>query len=185
MGAFPRTDRLLTYADYRSWELAEGERYEVIFGEAFAMSAPSERHQSILVELFGRFDACLKGKVFPAPHVLRPFYREDGGDDTIVQPDITVALDEEKHGEEGCRGVPDLVIEILTPFNTAIEMQRKFALYQRVGIPEYWIVDPESRELTMYSFGERTVFQIFRDGDTVMSKALAEVRIVLDRIFDL
>jgi len=71
MGALPKADRLFTYADYKDWELAEGERYELIYGEAFAMSAPNERHQLILGELFSQFHVYLRGKpckVFPSPY---------------------------------------------------------------------------------------------------------------------
>jgi len=44
-------DKCYTYADYKEWELAEGERYEIIYGKANAMSAPNTYHQSILMEL--------------------------------------------------------------------------------------------------------------------------------------
>jgi len=187
MGALPQEDRLFTYADYKDWELAEGERYEVIYGEAFAMSAPGERHQLILMELASQFHVYLKGKpcrVFPAPYDVRLFYREDDGDDTVVQPDITVVCDEKKRGSEGCRGAPDLVVEILSPSNSAIEMQRKFGLYQRAGIREYWVVDPENKELTIYRFGENLGFHVYKGGDTVTSTVLTGLRIVLDQIFD-
>ena len=104
-----------TYADYKEWELAEGERCEVIYGEAFAMSAPNERHQTILMELSSQFHAYLKGKpckVYPALFDVRFFYKEDESDDTVIQPDIVVVCDEKKRGEEGCRGAPDLSISL-------------------------------------------------------------------------
>jgi len=187
MGALPKDDVLFTYADYRDWELAEGERYELIHGEAFAMSAPGALHQLVLGELFAQFHAYLKGrpcKVFPAPYDVRLFYREDGGDDTVVQPDITVVCDEKKRGGEGCRGAPDLVVEILSPSNTAIEMQRKFGLYRTAGVREYWIVDPENRELTTYGFAENLGFSVYKSGDTVSSAVLEGLRVALDQVFD-
>ena len=155
MGALPQTDSLFTYADYRDWELAEGERYELIYGEAFAMAAPGERHQLVLGELFAQFHAYLKGKpckVFPAPYDVRLFYREDDCDDTVVQPDITVVCDEKKRGGEGCRGAPDLVVEILSPSNSASEMGRKFRLYRNAGVREYWVLSPEDKVLGTYRF---------------------------------
>ena len=48
MGALPKEERAFTYADYKEWELKEGERYELIYGEAYAMAAPNARHQEIL-----------------------------------------------------------------------------------------------------------------------------------------
>ena len=71
MGALPKEKRHFTYADYKEWELAEGERYEVIYGEAYAMAAPNTRHQEILMELSSLFHVYLRGKpckVYPAQH---------------------------------------------------------------------------------------------------------------------
>ena len=135
MGALPKEkeERIFTYADYKEWELDEGERYELIYGEAFAMSGPNTKHQVIFRELFGQFYNYLHGKpcqVFPAPYDVRLFYEEDESDDTVVQPDIAVVCDEKKRGSEGCRGAPELVVEILSPTNTTLEMERKFKLYQ-------------------------------------------------------
>ena len=86
----------------------------------------------------------------------------------MVQPDITVICDEKKRGYEGCRGVPDLVIEILSPSNTAIEMERKLKLYQDAGVKEYWIVDPENNGVTVYRFQEGAILTYFyKSADTI------------------
>ena len=155
MGALPKEESLFTYADYKEWELGVRERYEIVYGEAFAMAGPNTRHQEILGELFSQFHAYFRGKpckVYPAPYDIRLFYEEDESDDTVVQPDISVICDEKKRGPEGCRGAPDLVVEILSPSNTAIEMERKLKLYQQAGVREYWVVDPQNSGLTVYCF---------------------------------
>ena len=160
MSALPKEERPFTYADYKDWELKEGERFELIDGEPYAMSAPNARHQEILGELFSQFQIFLRGKpckAYPAPYDVRLFYKTDESDDTVVQPDIVVVCDEKKRGPEGCRGAPDLVIEILSPSNTAIEMERKLKLYQEAGVKEYWIVDPENNGLTVYRFQEGAI----------------------------
>jgi len=187
MGASPKTDRLFTYADYRDWELAEGERYEIIHGEAFAMSAPSARHQLILTELLTQFHVYLRGKpckVFPAPYDVRLFYRADDGDDTVVQPDITIVCDERKRGDEGCRGAPDLVVEILSPSNSAMEMERKLRLYKQAGVREYWVVDPEMNGLSVFYFGESLAFNVYKNDDTVSVGVLPGLEISLRQVFD-
>ena len=162
MGALPKEKegRRFTYADYKGWELDEGERFELINGEAFAMSGPNTRHQAILMALSSQIYVYLRDKpckVFPAPYDVRLFYEEDESDDTVVQPDIVVICDEKKIGPEGCRGAPDLVIEILSPSNAAIEMERKFKLYRRAGVREYWIVDGENNGLTVYHFQDGAI----------------------------
>jgi len=104
-----------------------------------------------------RYNFFLRGKpcrVFYAPYDVRLFYREDESDDTVVQPDIMVICDKTRIGDEGCRGAPDLVIEILSPSNTALEMERKRVLYQRAGVREYWVVDTRDNRITVYCFKE-------------------------------
>ncbi|MDR0403348.1 MAG: Uma2 family endonuclease, partial [Treponema sp.] len=146
-------ERRFTYADYKEWELDEGERFELIGGKAYAMAAPNDFHQAILVELVLQIASYLRGKpckVRPAPYDVRLFYAEDESDDTVVQPDISVICDESKRGTEGCRGAPDLVVEILSPSNTGEELVRKFNLYLEAGVREYWVVAPESKTVQSY-----------------------------------
>jgi len=187
MGALPKAERHFTYADYKEWELAEGERYEVIYGEAYAMAAPNAKHQEILMAISGQFYNYLLGKpckVYPAPYDVRLYYEEDESDDTVVQPDITVICDEQKRGYEGCRGAPDLVIEILSPSNTAIEMQRKLKLYQDAGVREYWIVDPENKSVTAYRFQQGAIqFYIYKSADTVPVAIFPDLKINLPQVF--
>ena len=182
-----KEERWFTYADYKEWELAEGERYELIDGEAFAMSAPNTRHQEILGELFSQIHTYLRGKpcrVYPAPFDVRLFYEEDESDDTVVQPDISVICDEKKRGYEGCRGAPDLVVEILSPSNTAIEMERKLKLYYEAGVREYWVVDPENKGLTVYRFQEEgIVVKTYKNADTVPVAIFPGLDIALEQVF--
>jgi len=187
MGALPKEKRHFTYADYKEWELAEGERYEVIYGEAYAMAAPNARHQEISTVLVSQFYNYLQGKpykVYPAPFDVRLFYEEDESDDTVVQPDITVICDEKKRGYEGCRGAPDLVIEILSPSNTAIEMERKLKLYQNAGVREYWIIDPENNGVTVYQFQKGAIqFFTYESANTVPVAIFPGLNITLEQVF--
>jgi len=162
MGALPKeeSERRFTYADYKEWELKEGERYELIHGEAFAMAGPNTKHQVVLREIFGQLYNHLRGKpcqAFVAPYDVRLFYEEDESDDTVVQPDIMVVCDKGKIGDEGIRGAPDLVIEILSPSKTAREMGRKFRLYRNAGVREYWVVSPEDKALETYLFDDNVI----------------------------
>ncbi|GHU05540.1 hypothetical protein FACS1894147_11810 [Spirochaetia bacterium] len=179
--------RRFTYADYKDWELAEGERYEIIDGEAYAMSAPNTYHQSILMELAKQIAVYLTGKpckVYPAPFDVRLFFEEDESDDTVVQPDISIICDKEKRGKEGGHGAPDFVAEILSPSNTAIEMQRKYELYQEAGVREYWVLDPEDKTLHTYRFrGEKVASHVYRSSDTVPLGIFNDLEIALEPVF--
>jgi len=187
MGALPKEEPYYTYADYKEWELDEGERFELIEGEAYAMSAPNTRHQAILGELFYQIYNFLRGKpckAFSSPFDVRLFYKADESDDTVVQPDISVICDRKKLGTEGCRGAPDLVIEILSPSNTAIEMGQKLKLYREAGVREYWIVDPENNEITVYCFqNKKTDIKTYKSTDTVAVTIFPGLNIPLEQVF--
>jgi len=176
-----------TYKDYKEWELKPGERFEIINGVAYAMSAPNTEHQRISMFLSGKFFVYLDGKTcqpFAAPYDVRLFYEEDESDTTVVQPDLIVVCDPKKLGPEGCRGAPDLVIEILSPSNTVIEMNRKLNIYREAGVPEIWIVDPEEKQVEVYRLsGDRYAPQILRMGDVLKSAQFPGFEIPLEALF--
>jgi Uma2 family endonuclease len=189
--ALLKKDRRWTYRDYRDyreWDLKEGERYEIIYGVAYAMSAPNDRHQALLIALAAKFYTFLEGKpckVYPAPYDVRLFYEEDESDDTVVQPDISVICDEKKRGSEGCRGAPDLVVEILSPSNSTLEMDRKLDLYMHSGVGEYWVVAPEERVVHVHHFreGKTRPLTVYKAGDRAVSDILPGLEIPLKAIF--
>ncbi|MDR0449844.1 MAG: Uma2 family endonuclease [Treponema sp.] len=180
-------NRKFTYADYKSWELKKGERFELIYGEAYAMAAPNTVHQRLATQLTGEFYVFFKGKaceVFTAPFDVRLFYEAGESDDTVVQPDLLVVCDPEKLGPEGCRGAPDLALEILSPSNTAIEMNLKLNLYQEARIREYWTVDPENRRVSAYRLqGGLYIVQSYRAGDTAEAAIFPGLKIELPALF--
>jgi Uma2 family endonuclease len=183
----PDENQSFTYADYKSWELAEGERYELIDGSAYAMAAPNDQHQAISMELARQIANFLQGKpckVRPAPYDVRLFYEEDESDTTVVQPDISVICDEEKRGPEGCRGAPDLVIEVLSPSNTSEESVRKFNLYLKAGVKEYWIVAPKSKTVQVYVFQDNSYLgTTFDAGSLLASAAIKGLVVSLKEVF--
>jgi Uma2 family endonuclease len=187
MRALPKGEKLFSYADYKKWDLDEGERYELIYGEAYAMPTPNTRHQAILMEILCQFLIYLKGKpckVYPAPFDVRLFYEEDESDDTVVRPDISIVCDEKKRGPEGCRGAPDLVVEILSPANSAIEMEIKFALYQEAGVREYWVVNPRNNSLKVYCFHNgKITANVYNNSDTVKVSVFPDLAIALEQVF--
>jgi len=180
-------DKYYTYADYKEWELAEGERFELIYGEAYAMSAPNTYHQLIQMELAKQIAVYLTGKpckVFPAPFDVRLFFEESEGDDTVVQPDVTVICDRKKIGTEGGRGAPDFIAEILSPSNTAIEMQIKFELYRKAGVREYWVLNPKNKTLHVYDFKDDAIFpRTYRSTQTAKVGIFPDLEIALEPVF--
>ncbi|MDE6844487.1 MAG: Uma2 family endonuclease [Lachnospiraceae bacterium] len=165
--------KLYTVADIEA--LPEGERAELIDGEMFMMASPTLTHQDILVGLSSKiwnYIAEHKGecKVLPAPFAV--YIAND--DRNYVEPDISVICDKEKLDEKGCHGAPDWVIEIVSPSSRHMDYERKLSLYEAAGVREYWIVDSEQRNVTVYnlehgeepkmhSFSERVKAGIYED----------------------
>jgi Uma2 family endonuclease len=180
-------ERRYTYADYKDWELKPGERYELIDGIAYAMSAPNTEHQRISAMLTAELYTFLKDKtcrVFAAPFDVRLFYEEDESDDTVVQPDLVVVCDPAKLGKEGYRGAPDVAIEILSPSNTVIEMSRKLDVYHDAGVREYWVIDPDKKLALVYRLKEgQYILQSLEAEDSILSDALPGLEIRLPEVF--
>ena len=153
--ALPAEKNSYTFADMLAWE--EDDRFELQDGEIVMMAPPSRIHQEISGELFRQLANFLEGKkcrVYAAPFAVRLF--EEDGDTpedvrTVLEPDISVVCDAGKLDKRGCKGAPDLVIEILSPSTRGNDRLIKFNLYERAGVREYWIVDPDTRIVLVHT----------------------------------
>ena len=147
--AQPAEKARYTFADALTWN--ENERIEIINGEALMMAPPSRVHQEISGEIFRQLANYLEGKkcrVYAAPFAVRLFERDVEAPedvDTMVEPDLSVVCDSDKLDKYGCKGAPDVVIEILSPSTQRHDRLVKLGLYQRAGVREYWIVNPEDQ----------------------------------------
>lgn len=149
MATSPQEHRF-TYRDYVTWP--DDERWEVIGGEAYAMTpSPGENHQSVSLELALQIGVPLRGmecRLYQAPFdvVL--------SDEDVVQPDLLVVCDPKKITEKYIAGAPDLVIEILSPSTAVRDLREKRTLYERNGVREYLVVDPEKQIVYRYLLGD-------------------------------
>ena len=178
-----------TLADALAWD--EQDRIELVYGDPVMMAPPTRAHQKAVMELSAQLHAYLKGKkceVYPAPFAVRLF--EQDGDrpedvDTMVEPDITVVCDPSKLDDTGCKGAPDLVMEILSPSTTRHDRFTKFNLYQRAGVREYWIVDPADKSVQAFVLedGRYTAKDFGAAGDTVWVNVLDDCTIDLSQVF--
>jgi len=137
--ALPDYNRLYTVEEY--YKIREDVRAELYEGYLVVMQAPTLRHQGIFGEIYANMYMFLKGKnckVFSSPGV-QLFEKEA----TIFEPDIVVVCEKSKLGKRNVEGTPDLVIEILSPSTARMDRKLKFDKYQKAGVKEYWIVDPE------------------------------------------
>ncbi len=175
-----------TEADY--YALPDDIRVELIDGEFYDMAAPSQLHQ----EMLGRLASIImdhidknKGK---CKVIMAPFdVKLEESRDNIVQPDISVICDREKLDGKRCNGAPDWVIEIASPGSVNLDYVKKLKLYQRAGVREYWIIDPEDESILVYGFESKiNRFAAFGFKDTVPSGIIKDLSIdfaaVMERI---
>lgn len=183
--------RTYTYGDYLTWN--DEERWELIDGVPYNMTpAPNRSHQKISGELFKQIAVYLTGKtceVYAAPFDVR-LPEGDEADEfirTVVQPDIVVYCDPRKLDERGAKGPPDLAIEILSPYTAAKDMRIKMALYERVGVKEYWLIDPGNKTLQVFSrFTSEERFgrpETYTTGDQVKVGILENLVVDLGMVF--
>lgn len=179
-----------TYADYLLWRF--NERVELITGRIFKMSpAPRSWHQKISMELSSHFHIFLKGKscaVFAAPFDVRlPVAGEDyAKSENVVQPDISVVCDPQKIDSLGCKGAPDLIVEIISKSSVTKDLHEKYDLYQASGVKEYWIIHPYDKTLSINVRNEYGIYQagkLLTKGDIATSTILPGLAIDLTEVF--
>ena len=179
-----------TFADCLTWD--ENEHIEIIDGKAFMMATPSRIHQEISFEIgrqLGNYPEGNQCKVYLSPFGVRLFER--AGDrpedvDTIVEPDISVIRDRSKLDKYGCKGAPDMVIEVLSPSTQRHDQLVKLNLYQRAGVQEYWIVDPENRTVRVLLQTGNGIFQtheVYGQEDVAKVNVLDGCFIELSKVF--
>jgi Uma2 family endonuclease len=134
--------------------LPEGTLAELIDGILYMSPSPVARHQRVLSLLSAQMVMFTEknnlGQVFVAPFDV---YLEEHAN--AVQPDILFIAKANLSIIQGhVHGVPDLIIEILSEGNPTHDTKRKKDLYEKFGVKEYWIVDPESKETTGYTLSD-------------------------------
>jgi len=127
-------------------------------------------------------------KIYVAPFDVRiPENKEADGDiKTVVQADLVVVCDLKKLNERGCRGAPDLVIEVVSPFSADRDRKIKKSLYERAGVKEYWIVDYIEKTVEVYLLNKEGKYnkpEIYVEGDKVPVSIFRNFNIDLALVF--
>lgn len=176
-----------TYDDFLKFP-NDGRRHEIIDGAHYVTPSPNTKHQTISKRLTVAIDIHLMrhagGSVFAAPFdvVL--------SDLDIVEPDL-IYISRERAGvltEQHVRGAPDLVVEILSPGTRRTDEITKRKLYERYGVSEYWVVDPELESIKVYRRGDAHTFTRAAElsaesGDALTTPLLPNFSVSLSKIF--
>ena len=178
----------LTYDDYVLFP-EDGKRHELIDGEHYVTPTPNRKHQTISGNLFGLIWSYLQqhriGRVFSAPFdvILSHF--------DVVEPDL-LYLSRERMAQietsPWVRGAPDLVVEVGSKSTRKRDETIKRRLYERFGVSEYWVVDPELDSIKVYrrvgERYERAAELTLESDDTLTTPLLPGLEMPLAKIFE-
>ncbi|SHH33346.1 Uma2 family endonuclease [Desulfosporosinus lacus] len=185
-----KEEKPYTYADYLTYP--EGERWEIMNGAPYMQAAPAPIHQAILMELAKQIAVYLTGKpcrIYPAPFCVRlpqGYEKNDIEVKNVVEPDISIICDKSKIDDKGCNGAPDMVIEIISPASIKTDRVIKFNLYEKAGVQEYWIVEPEQRMVSVFQLQKNGRFsrpEMYTDEDSIRVSLFADLEIDMGAVF--
>jgi Uma2 family endonuclease len=177
----------LTYDDFLLFP-DDGKRHELIDGEHYVTPSPNIRHQEISGRLYLLIGTWLQqhpiGRIFYAPlDVL--FSKFD-----IVEPDLLYVSNERASAVlagQHVTGAPDIVVEIASPGTRKRDETIKRRLYERFGVTEYWVVDPELDAIRVYRrTGDRFARAVelsAEAGEVLTTTLLSGLDMPLARIF--
>lgn len=183
----PASGVRLTYDDLVQFP-DDGKRHELIDGEHYVTAAPNTRHQRVVTRLTGLLWSFAQsrrlGEVFVAPFdvVL--------SDTDVVEPDllfVSPARAAHTLTDANMRGAPDLVVEVGSPSTRKVDETTKRRLYERYGVGEYWVVDPELDEIKVDRRAddrfERVALLSAEQGDVLTSPLFPGLELPLTDVF--
>ncbi|MBN2982881.1 Uma2 family endonuclease [Cohnella algarum] len=174
----------VTYDDYANMP-DDGKRYEIADGVLESMSpGPTPKHQVISYFMQNVLtNGCQNDYIViasPVDLILSPT--------EVRQPDI-VMINRSRIGiitRRGIEGIPDLVVEILSPHSVKRDRFDKLDVYSAYRIPEYWIADPGNEALEQYvlSDGSYELLNVYERDEAVRSERLPCVSFTMGQILD-
>lgn len=151
---------------------------ELLDGEIVVSPSPTPEHQDLVGNtyiLLKQRSQALGGQVYFAP--LDVYL----GEESVPQPDLVWLAPNSKCSilEKRLSGPPDLVVEILSPGSIKRDRQKKFRIYERHGVREYWLVDPRDRLIEVWQWidGRFTLLDIYSPGERFESSLLGTIEV--------
>lgn len=162
--------------------LPDGNRCELIDGRKYSMATPTRKHQELVGEIYGAIWSYVhtndsRCRPFVAPFSV--YLNEDNRN--YVQPDICMISDSSMLNEKGCVGVPDMIIEVVSPDSLKMDYVVKLLKYASSNVQEYWIVDYMKSRITVYDFRNQDMTE-YSFGDCVPVKLFPGLMIDFSKI---
>ena len=144
----PQTSIKLTWEDYAAIP-DDGRRHEIIDGEHYVNPAPVAFHQIVVSNIEFALQQYVRAQ--HAGRVLSSPINVVLSEHDIVQPDLLfVQAARVPIIQRNIQGPPDLVIEVLSESNRRYDVRTKYELYERTGVGEYWIIDPDELAVRVF-----------------------------------
>jgi Uma2 family endonuclease len=181
--------RKITYSEFRQMEFDDNDTflYELINGVLIKKTAYSPIHQRISSNLFFGLNKFIEkntlGEIFYAP--IDVFLDQEN----VPQPDLVFVSNERSSiidDKDGILGVPDLVVEIISPSSIRLDRVDKKELYEGFCVPEYWLIDPKNTAIEIFYFQNgryKSVAFANELSDKVASNVLKGFEVTLSDIF--
>lgn len=164
----------------------DGNRYEIIEGYVYMSTAPTYFHQFIIKRLY-RFWGLLVEEAGLAHTDWSPLGVFMPGCDP-VQPDFVVVLKANEHiiHDRRIYGVPDLIVEVLSPGNATYDETTKLTAYANAAVPEYALINPATRTLALRHLVEPGRYEslaTYRESDILTFQCVPSIPLVLAKLF--
>ncbi len=179
----------VTYEEFLELVEASEQRFELIDGVIYNLSAPSYDHQYAVHEIHGAFYIWFKNKkCVPLTSPFDVTFFKEKNNTCVVQPDIIIVCDRENMDKKGkYKGIPTLVVEVLSSSTRSKDMLKKLDLYKQCGVKEYWLVDPKNKLVFTYILDKNEIVEnrFFQKGaqEYVESVHFDGLKVVLEDIF--
>lgn len=175
------SERRWTEEEYLLFANDQNALIELSDGKVVIHEMPTPQHQFIVLNLASRLRDYPPGKTFIAPTPIQLWPGK------MREPEVMLfRIEHLDRVQDQFAGAPDLVIEVLSPSTRAVDLGEKMDEYARAGIPEYWVVELDARNVSVYALtgeGYRLVGR-YRTGEQVQSALLADLKIQVDEIFN-
>jgi len=178
-------DKVYTIDDYM--KLDDGNRYELIGGKLIMVPRARDKHQDISLKIASRILIYLEQNPIGRVRQDMDVHLKDNGEEKVVGPDVFFVSKDRLHimTELYLTAAPDLVVEILSPSTEIHDRKTKSKLYFQNGVQEYWIVDPQQRNIEVFVPGRHNweLVGVFDSEDVLTTRLLPGLEINLKDIF--
>ncbi|MFD1707915.1 Uma2 family endonuclease [Siminovitchia sediminis] len=182
-------DRHLTFEEFEELRNQSEDRLEYVNGVVYITPSPSTQHQRISMKLSAKLFSLLEGTdcvVIAAPYDIELSGNESDDVKIVVIPDLSVICDKKGFTKQKYVGVPDLIIEILSPSHQAHDLIFKTNLYQANGVKEYWIVNPILHHIMVYTLDDSNQYRLAANEKQgmVRSNIIEGFEVDVEKMFD-